>query len=129
MKEEANKELGDKRIVEAEGQALLEELDAEVAHPPVQLGVSHGGSPGSCLATERTILARIETSCLHGLNMQVIQIGMKTEEVRQYDLGHRKICEAKEETWIAETPGPSVHLTTNAICDDLELAQPRMLAQ
>ena len=67
------------------------------------------------------------TLCLRGLNIQwpfsqLILMGAKTEEVREYDLGHRKICEAKEETWIVETRGPSASSTANAISDDLELA-------
>ena len=49
-------------------------------------------------------------------------MGAKTEEVRTYNLGHRNICEAKEETWIVETRGPCARSTTNAICDGLELA-------
>ena len=53
---------------------------------------------------------------------QLILLGAKTEEVREYPLGHRKICEATQEAWIVETRGPSARPTTNAICDDLELA-------
>jgi hypothetical protein len=48
-------------------------------------------------------------------------MGAKTEEVREYVFGHRKICEAKEETWIVETRGPAARSTTNAICDDLQI--------
>ena len=53
---------------------------------------------------------------------QLLVMGAKTEEVRKYDLGHRKICEAGKETWIVETRGPTARPTTNAICDGLELA-------
>ena len=74
--------------------------------------------------TEPTVA---ETLCLRGLNIQwpfsqLILRGAKSDEVREYDLGHRRICEAGEETWIVETRGKSVRSTANAICDDLELA-------
>jgi hypothetical protein len=66
------------------------------------------------------------TLCMRGLSIpwpfsQLILMGAKTEEVREYDFGHRKICEAKEETWIVETRGPAARSTTNAICDDLQI--------
>ena len=135
---------------EADCQALLEELDAEVACPPAQQIASHGGSSGSILPTKRRASASdrptesvpavidkrprtqmgppatvAETLCLRGLNIQwpfsqLILMGAKTEEVRTYDLG--KYCEARQETWIVETKGPSARSTTNAVCGDLKLA-------
>ena len=53
------------------------------------------------------------TLCLRGLNIQwpfsqLILLGAKTDEVRGYDLGYRKICSKDEEVWIVETKGPSM---------------------
>lgn len=176
---------------DAEGQALLAELDAEVTRQPARQVASHGGSSSSCLATDRTTTARVQprqrrpaesvpettdkrlrtqtappttrteasfmhglkrtaesvpdtadksirtrtlpltasadTLCMRGLNIQwpfsqLILMGAKSEEVRAYDLGHRNICNASEETWIVETRGKSACSTTNAICDDLAIA-------
>ena len=45
---------------EAEGQALLEELDAEVTRPPARQVASHGGSSSSCLATDGATTARVQ---------------------------------------------------------------------
>ena len=53
----------------------------------------------------------------------------KTCEARTYELGHRKIAQANEETWIVETRGPHAHPTTNVICDGLEVAPRPCAAQ
>ena len=45
---------------DAEGQALLAELHAEVTRQPARQVASHGGSSSSCLATGRTTIARVE---------------------------------------------------------------------
>jgi len=76
-------------------------------------------------------IVEAETLCMRGLaiqwpSSQLILMGAQTEEVREYNLGYRKICEAKRETWIVETPGrhpiwASAHATTNAICNGREL--------
>ena len=60
---------------------------------------------------------------MRGLNIQwpfsqLILLGAKSEEVREYDLGYRNICNANEETWIVETKGKPVCSTTKAICED-----------
>lgn len=74
------------------------------------------------------------TLSMRGLNIQwpfsqLILMGVKTEEVREYDLGHRKICTASEETWIVETRGLHAHATTDAICAGLEVAPRPQAAQ
>jgi len=84
-------------------------------------------SRDSAAPTSSSSSSAAVTLCLRGLNIQwpfsqLILMKAKSEEVREYDLGHRKICEAGEETWIVETRGPSARSTTNAICGDLELA-------
>ena len=71
------------------------------------------------------------TLCLRGLNIQwpfsqLILLGVKTEEVREYALGHRSICPSGEEVWIVETRGHHVNAKTNAMCDGLPLG-PRPL--
>jgi hypothetical protein len=137
---------------EADCQALLEELDAEVACPPAQQNASHGSSSASSMPTNRRASASdrptesvpaviekrprtqmgppttvAETLCLRRLNIhwpfsQLILMGAKTEEVRTHDLG--KHCEARQEMWIVETKGKSARSTANAICGGLEL-EPR----
>ena len=74
------------------------------------------------------------TLCMRGLNIQwpfsqLLLMGAKTEEVREYDLGHRSICKADEEVWIVETKGPHAKARTNAISDGLELAPRPSAAQ
>ena len=78
--------------------------------------------------------SKATTLCLRGLNIQwpfsqLILMGEKTEEVREYDLGHRKICTESEETWIVEARGLHAHATTDAICDGLEVAPRPRAAQ
>ena len=48
---------------------------------------------------------------------QLVLEGAKTEEVREYDLGHRKIQLASVETFIVETLGPSANASRNAVID------------
>ena len=74
------------------------------------------------------------TLCMRGLNIQwpfsqLLLMGAKTEEVREYDIGHRMICKADEEVWIVETKGPHAKAMTNAISDGLELAPRPSAAQ
>ena len=66
------------------------------------------------------------TLCMRGLNIewpfsQLLLMGVKTEEVRKYELDHRNICHAKQDTWIVEICGPPENSTTNAICDHLQI--------
>ena len=85
------------------------------------------GRPPTPSSTPTPSSSTAVTLCLRGLNIQwpfsqLILMGAKSEEVREYDLGHGKNCEAREEIWLVETPGRSARSTANAICDDLELA-------
>ncbi len=62
------------------------------------------------------------TLTLCGLNIrwpfsQLLLRGLKVEEVREYDLGHRNMSKAGEEYWIVETKGEHVTAKTNAITD------------
>ena len=96
-------------------------------------GLKRTPEPGPDTADKRTctltlpLTTSAETVCMRGLNIQwpfsqLILMGAKSEEVRAYDLGHRNICNASEETWIVESRGKSACSTTDAICDDLAIA-------
>ena len=59
---------------------------------------------------------------LPGLNIQwpfsqLVLSEAKTEEVREYDLGHRNIQLADVETYLVETPGPTADAARNAVVD------------
>ena len=77
------------------------------------------------------------TLCLRGLNIQwpfsqLILLGAKTDEVRGYDLGHRKICSKDQEVWIVETKGPSIKdaaQAAQAIVGDLHIGSRPAAAQ
>ena len=74
------------------------------------------------------------TLSLRGLNIQwpfsqLILLGAKTDEVRDYDLGHRKICNRDEETWLVETKGPTPKAAKNANVGDLQIAPRPSTAQ
>ncbi len=71
------------------------------------------------------------TLCMRGLNIhwpfsQLILMGAKTEEVREYELG---IAKTDEEVWIVETKGPHAKAGTNAIVGDLQIAPRPSAAQ
>ena len=91
--------------------------------------------PASC---SQVLTKRLPTPTtkvgLRGLNIQwpfsqLMLRGTKTQEVRRYDLGHRKICTANEETWIVETRGLHVKAATDSICNGLDVASRPHAAQ
>ena len=80
------------------------------------------------------IMTSPNTACMRGLNIQwpfsqLLLMGVKTQEVRKYDLGHRQICKANQETWIVETRGLHVHAATESICQGLHVAPRPLSAQ
>jgi hypothetical protein len=61
-----------------------------------------------------------------GLNIQwpfsqLILRGLKTEEIREYELDYRSIAGKDEEVWLVETKGPSPKASKNAIVDDVDI--------
>ena len=67
------------------------------------------------------------TWCLRGLNIQwpfsqLLLVGIKTQEVRKYDLGERGICYKDTAMWLVETPGDSSRANKNAISFDAPIA-------
>ena len=82
----------------------------------------------------KRILTSSKQVCMRGLNIQwpfsqLLLRAVKTQEVRKYDLGHRKICTANEETWIVETRGLHVNAATDSICNGLDVASRPRAAQ
>ena len=75
---------------------------------PTESGAGHGASTVNLT--------------LPGLNIQwpysqLVLAGAKTEEVREYDLGHRNIQFANVETYLVETKGLTAHASRNAVID------------
>ena len=74
------------------------------------------------------------TLCMRGLNIQwpfsqLLLMGAKTEEVREYLLDYRGIANTGKEVWLVETKGPHTKAATNAIVGDLQIAPRPSAAQ
>ena len=111
---------------------LADEEVAEQASAPVEshrpatapgrdAEVGHGAGAGLEATSPPTSSA--VTLALPGLNIrwpvsQLILAGEKTVEVRDYDLGYRRIQLANVETWLVETEGLVSNASTNAIVGD-----------
>ena len=101
---------------------MKRKAEGKIRPPPEHLAL-----PSRAEATPTTK----ETPTLRGINIQwpfsqLLLMGVKTQEVRRYDLGHRGMCAPEEETWIVETKGPHAKATTNAVCQGMTIA-PRPL--
>ena len=71
--------------------------------------------------------SKATTQCLRGLSIQwpfsqLILMGAKTEDVRQYGFDYMGIDKTNEEFWIVETRGTSEKASKNAIVNDLQIA-------
>lgn len=71
--------------------------------------------------------AEAVTLRMRGLNIQwpfsqLLVMGVKTEEVRRYDLGYKCITKNDEDIWIVETKGTSPKASKNAFLDGLPTA-------
>jgi len=58
--------------------------------------------------------------CLRGLNIQypfsqLLLQGVKTIEVRRYELGYKQYALPEEDTWLVETKGPAIEPSRNAL--------------
>ena len=64
---------------------------------------------------------------MRGLNIQwpfsqLLLMGVKTEEVRRYDLGYKCITKKDEDVWIVETKGRCTKADKHALLDGLTIA-------
>ena len=71
---------------------------------------------------------------MRGLNIQwpfsqLLVMGAKTEEVRDYELDYRVIAKTDEEIWVVGTKGIHTKASTNAIVGGLQIAPRPSVAQ